>query len=242
MHGMSTKRVALVLLLCGFVQAIVTPTAAEAGLWRWIEELSGPGPFIGGTAEFRVRCWVEVPLGSDVYDARTAGGVSWKFPCPNKAEPGNYYRYSLNLEGGYLFSLNNPISYQRDGGEAEGAVVHLVPLEAFFYYQPRHGVEFGAGGGLYWFNSSQFASFGVPVLEVRADVRPFDMVLNINDTSKWANFRRMLTARVGAVFLPKRIDGTRFGAPAYLALNEPHEVLFTWGVVLDYGAVRTRRN
>ncbi len=51
------KRLALALVLCGLIQAIAAPTVADAGIWRWVEELSGPGPFKGATLEFRAKCW-----------------------------------------------------------------------------------------------------------------------------------------------------------------------------------------
>jgi hypothetical protein len=237
------RRLACALLTCFAIEAL-SATPADANIWRWIEELSGPGGFWGVTVEYRVRCWVPTDIEHIDPDRVATAGIGWKLPCPEKKHlpPHQYYRFSLNVESGFLWSVDNPLQYQRGDSLVDGETVRLLPVEAFFAYQPRYGVEVAAGGGVFVFDSSQFAAFGYPVVEVRGDWRPFDMFLDPYKVSTSRNVLRMITLRAGVAFLPKPVTAARFGAPAAVnALDEPHEALLTAGIVFDYGAWRSRR-
>ena len=122
----------------------------------------------------------------------------------------------------------------------QGQPVDLVPIEAIFYWQPRLGVELGTGGGVFVFTSPDFRDFGVPVIEpLRVDVRPFDLAFHPGATGRFKNFLRMLTIRQAIVWLPKRIDAVRFGAPSALnSFSERHEMLPSIDLVIDFGALK----
>jgi hypothetical protein len=236
------KRIASVIVACVVIQAVAA-VPAHANIWRWISELSGPGPFwIGASAEFRVKCW-PAPLPPSKTQGAEAAVIGFKFPCPEEIKTNEYPRFTLTVEGGALYTPHNPIRYVRNGSLVDGEGVWLVPAQAMFYWQPVLGLELGTGGGVFVFEGSQFRAFGVPAIEpVRVDVRPWDMARDPADVSRSTNILRMVTLRAGLVFLPTRITAVRFGgSEADNALNEPHELLFSFGVVIDYGAWRKRK-
>jgi hypothetical protein len=241
---MSTKRLALALFLCLFVHALVAPTAADAGIWRWIEELSGPGPFKGATLEFRVKCWRSEDLFPPekpepekpepvVRSLGVAGAI--KTQCLSGARAGKYPRVSLNVEAGYLSTspANNPILYDDD----QPRRVTLYPIEAIVYWQPVLGLEIGAGGGVFIFSNPR-ATFATPIIEpMRVDIRPFDAFLPKRAdrmSGFWWRSLRALGLRQSFVFLPKEIDAADFGGGAGNTFREKGEIIKSFEIVIDF--------
>lgn len=206
------KKLASTLVLCFAVQT-AAPTAAHANIWRWIEELSGPGPFIGLSPEFRVKCWGPSPVTKT--EPYRAGGATLKFPCPNTPEADTYFQFSFNIQTGILWGQKNPVEYDEELTDAEKKVM-LFPVEAIVYWQPKLGVELGAGAGIFIFkNSQRFPTLFVPVIEpLRVDVRPFDLMLGPHQQKFGHKLLRSITARYGLLVFPQKLDGTHFGGRA----------------------------
>lgn len=231
------KRLAFALVACLLVQAGGAPPA-HANIWRWIDELSGPGPFKGIAPEFRVKCWGATPLPDDAPKdervERIAGVFTAKLPCPTPPEPGTYYEFSLNLQVGILWSRDNPIEYAQDLPASQKKVM-LFPVESVLYWQPALGFEMGAGGGLFIFqNSRLFATQYVPVIDLfRLDVRPFDMVFHPKKNNLTRKLLRTLTFRYGIVFIPQKLDATYFGGSPGDPFTPRRELLRSYEVVVD---------
>src|SRR4029450_8714229 len=125
-RGIVMKRLA-VLSFVGFVCVMSAPAPAHASIWRYIDELRGPGPFFGATLQFRARWWKNEDLypgakpssppskdeGNLGFKSLGAPLVGLKTQCLSNAKIGTYPRISLNLESGYLQAkaANNPIRY-----------------------------------------------------------------------------------------------------------------------------------
>jgi hypothetical protein len=215
----------LVTLLVAAVWASVSPTVAHAGILRYLDELSGPGPFKGPTAEFRGHCWGHRKIADDTpvrtedtSAAELIGGIlqavttlsSVKMACINKTPPDSYHRFSVNIESGFLRAKKNPILYT-DGPRR----VDLVPIEAFFYWQPTLGLEIGTGGGMFFFFPKDRSVLPTVVIEpMRVDIRPFDVLWAKRTKDRMSGFSRVLrgvTFRQSFVYFPERLTAADFG-------------------------------
>jgi hypothetical protein len=235
-----------VALAVAAVSPLVAPSSAQGGILRYLDELSGPGPFWGATAELRLGCWKgeEYYPGSSVFRTavapdtaaeKTARWLSIKTQCLTGLSHGKYPRVSFNVESGILWThkSDNPILY--DDGQKHRA--YLVPIEAFVYWQPTLGLEVGAGGGMFIFWTSQGGD-ARPVIEpMRVDIRPFDaFVAKRKDRltpRKW-RFLRSLTFRQSLVFLPGKLDADTFGGGAGNTFKESNELLKSFEFVIDF--------
>ena len=231
------------------VCVLLMPLPAQAGIWRYIEELSGPGPFFGATVEFRALCWQneEVYAGAAARDQPEPEGrshiagrslaalVGLKTQCLRNAQAGTYPHISLNFESGYLQAkpANNPILY--DDGQPRR--VHLVPIEAIVYWQPVLGLEVGVGAGMFVFSTSA-GSFVAPVIEpMRVDIRPFDAFLpKRKDRMTGFGWRvaRSITFRQSFVMFPREMDAADFGGGAGNTFSERGEIIKSFEFVIDF--------
>jgi hypothetical protein len=144
-----TKRLRLIGVLFGCLLSM--PRHANAGIIEWIDQMSGPGPFLGFSIEGRLHCF---PIGrtDDVYvdgkprpkppaDQKAAldsynQRLGVILACPNKLTDGQRPWITLNLAGGVAWALDNNLPYAP--GKETG--VKLVSLE------PCSGVSPSAGG------------------------------------------------------------------------------------------------
>lgn len=245
------RRPGCVSLVC-MLALFLTPRPADAHIWRWIEELSGPGPFGGITAEWRLKCWGEKELPKPVEGGLETTGlpVGVKFPCPRKAQEdeksyaasaNKYNTYSVNLETGWLVAKkkSNPIHY--DDGQARS--VYLFPIQAFLYYQPVLGVELGIGGGAFIYHHQDLYTFATPVIEPRIDVRPADFLLrkDRNKYGLWWGLLRGVTLRHGQVWFPRKITAQDFGGSASDRWSTNGELVPSFAIMLDFDPLMRKK-
>jgi hypothetical protein len=230
------RRAAIPFLLSALM-SLTLPTLADAGIWRWIDELSGPGPWNGVQLEARVLCFVPETEEETARWQRTIGG---KTPCLFVDEsPERRSRVSINFEFGMLWAKDNPIEY----GEAldqDQKRVRLFPMQGMLYWEARRGIELGTGGGIFFFSSKHglFDNFHRIVLEpMRVDVRPFDILIRDQgrrDKLHW-KLARTLTFRQSMIFIPKGFDAADFGSQVD-PFDSPREVLPSMSMIVDLGA------
>jgi hypothetical protein len=239
------KRPIVVLVACLVVHAL-SAAPAHANIWRWIDELSGPGPFKGVTPEFRLTCWGAAPLpyrgpddpvqdkNKDKQVERITGAFTAKFPCPQDPGPDRFFRFSLNMQVGVMWGKHNPIQYPGDLTEPQKQVM-LFPIESLVYWQPILGLEIGAGGGLFVFQNSQlFPTLFVPVIDpIRIDVRPFDLLLDPKENSVPRKLLRTITLRYGLVAIPQKLDATYFGGSPSDPFTPRRELLHSVEFAID---------
>jgi hypothetical protein len=232
------RRAASTIPLCILVLGCL-PASAHAGIWRWIDELSGPGPYNGVQVEARVICFVPVD-GPEPTEKMLVG----KSPCLLVREsPKRRSRVSINFEAGMLWAKDNPIEYGAPLDQDQKRV-RLFPLQGMLYWEARRGIELGTGGGIFFFSNKHglFDTFHRFVIEpYRVDVRPFDIL--INDQARRARIgwrlARTITLRQSMVFIPKGFDAADFGS-SLDPFESAREVLPSMSMVIDMGAFFSR--
>jgi hypothetical protein len=221
--------------VCCAIVSCVGAGAASAQVIRWIDKLSGPGPFIGFQVEGRVVCW-----GAPESDEEMVGV---KLPCLIKRGPKDTpRRTSLNVEAGVFWARDNELPYNRDLDEDERRVM-LTPLQVTFYWQPLRGLELGHGAGLFFFYSKRdlFDRFTRFALEpLRVDIRPFDLAMRdpARRDKLSARLLRMITLRQSIVILPKGVTAADFGALG--SFRTSREILPSYSLLLDIEPLFTK--
>jgi hypothetical protein len=237
------RRATVIVTLCVAIHTL-TASQANAHILRWIDELSGPGPFVGGSIELRVKCWKdkniieqhELAALSDEKRKKWADmlALGLKSGCPGEHKRNTYQQFSLNVETGYLHAKerDNPITY--DDGQKRG--VNLVPVEVFVYWQPTLGLELGTGGGFFLFFKKGLYYSPVFVLEpMRVDIRPLDVLLakKVDKVSFGWNTLRALTFRQSFIYFPNRMTAADFAGGANNTFDERGEVVKSFAVLFD---------
>jgi hypothetical protein len=226
-----------------------SPRPASANILRWIDELSGPGPFKGWVIEGRVVCWGAPPKPEPGAPKPTeaeepVAGIGGKLPCLVRRIPENSRRrYSLNVEAGKLWAKDNHLEYNRELTEDERRV-KLTPVQVTFYWQPLRGLELGHGAGVFFFygNDGLFERFTRFVIEpLRVDLRPFDLAIRDPQSRDRLSSKllRMITLRQSVVLLPKGFTAADFNATG--SFRTEREVLPSYSLLFDIEPLFTKR-
>jgi hypothetical protein len=228
--------VGTLLLVCG------QPHPAHANIWRWIDELSGPGPFTGYEIEWRVVCFgepaapltaeqlaaigrQEAPPGPDEPEKKNpkakAAAVAVGFLAPgcviDRVPVGGRRRASINVSFGWFASYNNHLRYDppaRDAGDS-ALEVKLTSLESSFDYRLFPGLDAGAGVAVYFFSGAKFDSFSRLTIEpLRFSLRPIAMAKSDSAclSSDEPCWQRTLVVRASYFLIPKGFAAEDFGA------------------------------
>jgi len=224
------KRCVVAFVACLLVQA-AAPAPARANIWRWIDELSGPGPFHGYQYEWRVVCGGRPGSSERKQDDKRSllfalGGIG---PCLIDRVPKNDRRvWSVNTSVGWFSATRNPLL--PDAAE-DRRKVDLTTFEATVMWQPYVGVDVGTGVGVYWFGGAAFDSFSrTALLPLRVDARPAELINRDVDKSRWW-WTAMLGARFDVAVIPRGFDAADFGAPPRRFASR--DTLTNWAVMID---------
>src|SRR5262249_50579284 len=171
------RRVTMIAACCVLVQ-LLTPTPAHAW-WDWLDQLSGPGPFMGWDVRYRLACIqdpsVDAAHANDkklpdnglrsldsfrtkdnkVGAAEIIAGVAG-VGC--LLQPGKNPIGSLNITVGRFYSINNRLQYQ---GLTEGPTVKAWEVEPSFsmFVDRLKVVQLSTGLGWLVFSGDGFESF-----------------------------------------------------------------------------------
>jgi len=177
------------------------PVAASVGgeFIRWLDSLSGPGPFNGigfdvlfvcyGTSRSSNRDTAEPFIDAGCLDARRT----------NK-------RIGVGFQAAKLWSERNDLPY--DPARSPGPQVHAYPLMIVADYGLNKGIDVGAGVGVVKFSGDGFG-FTRFILEPHLSVRPFALLSKDSDPPPLAE---VLEIKVFATGIPGTIDAADFGA------------------------------
>jgi hypothetical protein len=198
------RRLGLIALCTGLTFAL-TPTSATANIVRWVDKLSGPGPFKGFEIEWRLVCLGDpqpsyalsdpgevekqrAAAEKEVEDdgkinkkaraAATALGLLAPGCVVDKVEKGALRRSSVNVAFGVFASTKNRLVYNPPGTDEKDPFnqVKLTTLELSFDYRLVRGVDAGAGIAAYFFSGARFDAFTRLALEpIRLSWRPVAM-------------------------------------------------------------------
>jgi hypothetical protein len=221
------RRSVVILVLLACFQFLV-PTPAHAQFWRWIDELSGPGPFNGVVLPWRLVCIGGQPAPATMTTSRRVGYVTAAALGGSGCllSPGALPRASLNFDTGFLLALKNHLDYASSVNKR----VHMTILEPTFSFHidptlENDWLEVGGGAGVFVMHGPAFDTFSRAFIEpIRADFRPL---------AKQRGWRRGIVLRGAVIIVPQGFDATDFGAKPG-SFHTPSEVLPTIGAFFDW--------
>jgi hypothetical protein len=204
----------------GVAALTLSPAAAEASGWRWLEKLSGPGDFFGFQADIKIYCVYDdkAPAPSDA-EIDKAPGVS--IPCIHKrgnkrGENGKKHsNYRLNLEErrhasgisvGYLRAASNDLIYD-ETIDLSDRTVQVVTLEAFHDRRFRgfQRIDYGVAVGANLFIGPAGHRLWRASIEPRVTLKLFDL-------TQRDHYVGTFNVRIGALWFPGGFKDTDFGA------------------------------
>jgi hypothetical protein len=205
--------IGLLTLACGLVPA--RPAEAQAGFIRWLEKLSGPGPFYGAGFDLYGFCYgvkKETSLTPDfTEDALTTQQRRWFFDV----NCGKANRTSKRLTVGVQFSKlwgDNNLQYDPAVPEDQRDTVAATIFLGSADFGVDRALDIGAGLGFIHFTNTPAAGFSRVLVEpLRVTWKPLTMRRAAASADnlyrrEWLQFRLVMTV------LPGGFDAEDFGA------------------------------
>ena len=203
-----------------FLLVFVAPAHVEAGLFSWLDRLSGPGPFWGIDVGIALRCpkRKEIANPKTLQDMRIMSADGIVFSCPSDRLDNRGFHYFLNT--GVAVAFRNQLNYGSRPEPEPSTSVALVKVGSSFDYRLHPSLEVGAGAGLWYFAGPSFDNFARPYIQpVRVSIRPLllnwktNRTLNNDDYNEPLRRRGWLIIQVNLNMVLGTIDGATFGAP-----------------------------
>jgi hypothetical protein len=191
---------------------------AQASIWSWLEELSGPGPFGGYMFSFTVPCrerdgvrWGDCNLGTD------------KLPQTIVVRVGGY---TSNGRPRFKDLVGTPSDDRRD--------VHAVPVSVLWMFHPHRSFGAGGGAGFMRVSGDGFDAFSkVSLTPLSVTFTPLAVV--------WDNrLAYILRLEFDKSLFPQGFKGADFNN-AVTTFDSGPELLTRTGIVIDLGALVFRR-
>jgi hypothetical protein len=228
---MMMKRLRLIGLVLGCLFSL--PDIAHAGIIEWIDQMSGPGPFLGFTVEGRIHCFgtdkVPAPkpdqTEAEAQDRSRYLGVILKCfnDLPNTKRPW----ITVNLAGGVSWALKNDL---QDDESKKKVIVYSFEPSLWWYPIPPLAV--GTAVGHYSFTGAAFDTFSRLYWKpVQVEVKPLAF-----SKHHWGTKWEVLTFRAGYTFIPEGFTAEDFGSTKPYMTD--HEHLPTLSVLLDLGTIK----
>jgi hypothetical protein len=203
----------------------------------FLDELSGPGPFLGVGADVRLACTgapneVTPPAApAPVQKAVTSPALRWltfRRCLFNDLAPDRRPSVSLNLTFSYARSLSNDLTYPAGTDDTHVSIYSLAPT---VWWNPIPPVGVGTGVGVNTFRGPTFSTFSrFYINPVQVEIKPFAF-----SKDRWLSRKASwFTLRAGYELIPKGFDATDFGAiPG--TFHTGHEVLPKVMLLVDGG-------
>jgi hypothetical protein len=206
------------------LSAVLSPRPADAAIWEWLEQLSGPGPFWGLAVEIPVICdRATTPPGDPRLDL---GTTCW---ARITLEDGRQWerRWYVGAYVGRFSTDDNPLRYAAPPSDLGVVWWKFGPTftwHAHDYFDLHTGIEFNRLSS----KDDVFDPIWIPSIELMGITwRPFP------DHA----FGRLITFPMRASLLAGSLDATDFGAiPG--TFEADREVQFRFGVAVDLWSVR----
>jgi hypothetical protein len=218
-------------LLVFVVAASLCPAVAQANIWSWLEELSGPGPFHGE------MLWVPVVC----YDKDQAS--KWH-PClvrvttqkeeEIRAKTALPIPMVVAVKIGWLRSDDGPRFKDLPATDPDNqGKVAVLPVSGLFLFRLQRWLDVGFGAGFMRVSGEGFDPiYRVSLVPVSASIMPLALNRNWQD-HRWAY---ILRAEIESSYLPQGFKGIDFNNSRTSFKSGP-EFLTRAGFVLDVGAV-----
>lgn len=202
---MKSHRVGLTVVA---IASLAVPHSAHAGILSWLDQLSGPGPFLVVDGSWGVKCSEKEAGGRG--EGLGVAAVGIRAGCQSKVsldEP----NVTWFITGGAGFARRNNLNYGE--GVAKPAV-RFIKLGTSVDYTVHRMVDIGAGAGVQYFTGPRFPNFARVYLEpVRLGVRP----LLVTSGPTLSGRQQLLGAFMVYVnwnILLGTLEGRTFGAPS----------------------------
>ena len=203
--------IGLLALACGLVPA--KPADAQAGFIRWLEKLSGPGPFVGAGLEIYGLCYgVEKPSAiAQDNSGEQPRTFFWDVNCGKAAR--DRQRLTVGVQFSKMWGDNN-LQYDEAAVPANlrdtvGATVFLGSADLGV----TRALDIGAGVGFIHFTGTPPGSFTRPMLEpLRVTWKPLASRPTAGASSEQLYKREWLQLRLVMTVIPKGFDAEDFGA------------------------------
>jgi hypothetical protein len=209
--------------LLGVLLVIMMPAPAHAW-FGWLDNLSGPGPFVGDEIEIRLACFFG-----------DGGGPSRVIPIV--VETGclkgksSHHRLSIDLIAGwYLAIANKNIPYTDPNVNRRTGLINYGAVLSYSTKDQR--IELKGGLERNYFYGPAFDNFTRLSVVSFIDWKPFSYA---KEDSNEKNWRDIVTLRLGALLFPSGFDSTDFGATQG-AFHTNHDFIKFVGLVFDFGA------
>jgi len=230
----------LVTVLCAASFLFMLPAPAHAW-WDWIDQLSGPGPFIGFDLQWRLVCAQDQIAATSAKDpgdtalrsldsfdgkAQVLAGI---FGAGCLGQPDVNPVSSLNFRVARLWSIDNHLQY---ASGVQAPTVNVWQLEPSFstFLDDKKLVELTVGMGVSVLSGDGFDSM------TRLYFRPIMLTVTpggrLPRSSFGNKFGRALSVSTGIFYMPKGFDAQDFGALAG-TFHTDKEILATAAVSLD---------
>jgi hypothetical protein len=199
------------LLVLAFTLASAAPAFAQSGIIRWLEKLSGPGPFVGVGLEIYGLCYANEKGAIAAPDASATAERQWFWDV----NCGRAARDRQRLTVGVQFSKltgDNDLQYDEsvpaDQRDSVGATILLGSADLGV----TRALDIGACIGFLHLSGTPAGSFTRPMLEpLRVTWKPLAMRPGAADPLT-AYKREWLQLRVVMTVLPGGFDAEDFGA------------------------------
>lgn len=229
----------IVTALCAASFLFMLPKPAHAW-FDWIDQLSGPGPFIGFDLQWRLVCTADpvARAGKDPGDsslrsldsfdgkAKVLAGI---FGAGCLGQPDVHPESSLNFKVARLWSLDNHLQY---ASGVKAPTVNIWQLEPSYstFVDDKKTVELTMGMGVSMLTGDGFDSM------TRLYFRPVMLTLTPGGRLSRSNFgnklARSLNVSTGILYIPKGFDAEDFGAVPG-TFHTDRELLLTASVSVD---------
>jgi hypothetical protein len=214
--------------------ASLWPATARADFWSWLEELSGPGPFRGGTVWVPVMC----------HDKGQENNKELKwYPClvrvTTRAEEVLRAKEPLPtpvvfaVKIGWLTSKGPRFNDLPPTDADNRGKVSVLPVSGLFLFRLYRSLDVGGGAGLLRVSGEGFDPlYRVSLIPVSASLTPVALNPSWQD-HPWAYILRL---EIETSYYPKGFKGTDFNNTRTSFKSGP-EFLTRVGLVTDVGAL-----
>lgn len=208
------KKAVLIGLLacaCGLVPA--RPANAQAGFIRWLEKLSGPGPFVGTGIEIYGLCYGAEKATVAAQDSSAAEAKTWFWDVNCARSARDRQRITVGVQFAKMWGNNN-LQYDEEAvpenlRDTVGATVLLGSADLGV----ARALDVGAGVGFIHFTGAPPGGFSRVLFEpLRVTWKPLASRPSAGISSAQLYKREWLQLRLVMTVIPKGFDAEDFGA------------------------------
>jgi hypothetical protein len=204
----------------------LAPAVARAGIIEWIDQWSGPGPFVGYVFDWRVACqYVEkdnddAPRLAGPRDKweRALGAVGVTGPCVFSPSSRGKRIAALTVSYGFFGSRRNDLWAGEPGVDDDVTKVKLISLEVAYWVRFARSTEVGFGAGNYWISGPAFEPFTRTYLKpIQIDFKPgvfIKLPCKGCREGVWGSLDELVSLRGSLILIPSGFNAADFGAPS----------------------------